>query len=146
MGLGLFYNDTVTLFNRFYDPDTDEERYYPTLLECVNLVETKGANVSTSGMDSADAAKLFVDFVDLNKMGKTYMEPKAWDALSDDEKSNYITFHPTDDFFIKGDHMDLEIPDSGIYEWVHDNLDSVYKVTTVDKYEDVMPHFEVGGV
>lgn len=101
MGLGLFYNDTVTLFNCFCDPDTEEEKCYLTLLENVNLVETKGANVTKSGMDSADAVKLYVD---------------------------------------------LEIPDSGAYEWAHDNLDSVYKITTVDKYEDVMPHFEIGGV
>ncbi len=141
--LGLFYNDAVTLFNRFYDPDTDETKYYPTLLENVNLVETKGANVTKSGMDSADAAKLFID---LGGLTKKYMEPKAWDALSEREKPNYITFHPTDDFFIKGDQTSLELPESCVYEWAHDSMDSVYKVTTVDKYEDIMPHFEVGGV
>ena len=74
MGLGLFYNDTVTLFNYFCDPDTEEEKHYPTLLERVNLVETKGANVTKSGMDSADAVKLFVD---LGKISKPYMEPKG---------------------------------------------------------------------
>ena len=74
MGLGLFYNDTVTLFNYFCDPDTEEEKCYLTLLENVNLVETKGANVTKSGMDSADAVKLFVD---LGKIPKPYMEPKA---------------------------------------------------------------------
>ncbi len=141
--LGLFYNDTVTLFNRFYDPDTDEEKYYPTLLENVNLAETKGANVTKSGMDSADTSKLFID---LGTLPKKYMEPKAWDALSEAEKANYITFHPTDDFFIKGDQTSLELPESCVYEWAHDAMDSVYKVTTVDKYEDIMPHFEVGGV
>lgn len=146
MGFGLFYNDTVTLFNLFYDPDTDKERYYPTLLECVNLVETKGANVSKSGMDSADAAKLFVDFAGLSKMGKHYMDPKAWDALPDEEKQNRITFHPADDFFIKGNQTALELPESSAYEWARDNMDAVYKVTTVDKYEDIMPHFEIGGV
>lgn len=139
----LFYNDTVTLFNRFYDSDTDEQKYYPTLLENVNLVETKGANVTKSGMDSADAAKLFID---LGGLTKKYMEPKAWDALPETEKPNYITFHPTDDFFIKGDQTSLELPGSRVYEWAHDSMDSVYKVTTVDKYEDIMPHFEVGGV
>lgn len=141
--LGLFYNDAVTLFNRFYDPDTDETKYYPTLLENVNLVETKGANVTKSGMDSADAAKLFID---LDELSKKYMDPKAWDALPETEKPNYITFHPTDDFFIKGDQTSLELPGSCVYEWAHDSMDSVYKVTTVDKYEDIMPHFEVGGV
>lgn len=139
----LFYNDTVTLFNRFYDPDTDEEKYYPTLLENVNLVETKGANVTKSGLDSADAAKLFID---PGELSKKYMDPKEWDALPETEKANHITFHPTDDFFIKGDQTSLELPKSCVYEWAHDSMDSVYKVTTVDKYEDIMPHFEVGGV
>ena len=141
--MGLFYNDMVTLFNRFYNPDTDETKYYPTLLENVNLVETKGANVTKSGMDSADAAKLFID---LGALPKKYMDPKAWDSLPEAEKTNYITFHPTDDFFIKGDQTSLELPKSCVYEWAHDSMDSVYKVTTVDKYEDIMPHFEVGGV
>lgn len=141
--MGLFYNDTVTLFNRFYDPDTDETKYYPTLLENVNLVETKGANVTKSGLDSADAAKLFID---LGELSKKYMDHKAWDALPEAEKENHITFHPTDDFFIKGDQTSLELPGSCVYEWAHDYMDSVYKVTTVDKYEDIMPHFEVGGV
>lgn len=144
--MGLFYNDTVTLFNHFYDPDTDETKYYPVLLENVNLVETKGANVTKSGLDSADAAKLFVDFSQVGKMGKSYMDPKAWDALPEAEKPNYITFHPTEDFFIRGDQTSLELPESCAYEWVHDNMDAVYKVTTVDKYEEIMPHFEVGGV
>lgn len=145
MGLGLFYNDTVTLFNHFYDPDADLEIYYPTLLEHVNLVETKGANVTKSGMDSADAAKLFIHFADLGKMGKSYMEAKAWDALPEAEKPHHITFHPADDFFIKGDQTALELPEANVYEWAHDNMDAVYKITTVDKYEDIMPHFEIGG-
>ena len=99
--------------------------------------------MTKSGLDSADAAKLFID---LGELSKKYMDPKAWDALPETEKANHITFHPTDDFFIKGDQTSLELPKSCVYEWAHDSMDSVYKVTTVDKYEDIMPHFEVGGV
>lgn len=141
--MGFFDNKTVTLFNRSFNAETEEETYYPTLLEGVDLVETKGANVSKSGMDSADAVKLYVDF---GNIAKPYLPPKEWENMPDKCKQHFLTFNPAQDFFIKGDHMDLEIPDSGIYEWAHDNLDSVYKVTTVDKYEYVMPHFEVGGV
>lgn len=141
--MGFFDNKTVTLFNRSFNAETEEETYYPTLLEGVDLVETKGANVSKSGMDSADAVKLYVDF---GNIAKPYLPPKEWENMPDKCKQHFLTFNPAQDFFIKGDHMDLEILDSGIYEWAHDNLDSVYKVTTVDKYEDVMPHFEVGGV
>lgn len=143
MGLEMFYNKTVTLFNRSFNAETEEEKYYPTLLENVNLVETKGANVSKSGMDSADAATIFVD---LNNMVKPYMEPKAWSVLPDEEKRNYFTFTPTDDFFVKGSCTGATLPESGAYEWMRKNFDGVYKVTHIDKYEDIMPHLEVGGV
>ena len=42
--------------------------------------------------------------------------------------------------------MGVELPESYAYEWARENLDNVYKVTNVDKYEDILPHFEVGGV
>lgn len=141
--MGFFDNKTVTLFNRSFNAETEEETYYPTLLEGVDLVETKGANVSKSGMDSADAAKLFVCIGEVNK---TYMEPKAWDALTEDEKKNYITFHSTEDFFVKGDQAAVDLPETDAYEWMRNNFDDVYKVTNIDKYEDILPHFEVGGV
>lgn len=141
--MGFFDNKTVTLFNRSFNAETEEEIYYPTLLEGVDLVETKGANVSKSGMDSADAAKLFVCIDDVNK---TYMEPKAWDALTEDEKKNYITFHSTEDFFVKGDQTAVDLPETDAYEWMRNNFDDVYKVTNIDKYEDILPHFEIGGV
>ena len=141
--MGFFDNKTVTLFNRSFNAETEEETYYPTLLEGVDLVETKGANVSKSGMDSADAAKLFVCIDDVNK---TYMETKAWDALTEDEKKNYITFHSTEDFFVKGDQTAVDLPETDAYEWMRNNFDDVYKVTNIDKYEDILPHFEIGGV
>ena len=141
--MGFFDNKTVTLFNRSFNAETEEETYYPTLLEGVDLVETKGANVSKSGMDSADAVKLYVDF---GNIAKPYLPPKEWENMPDKCKQQFLTFNPAQDFFIKGDHTDLEIPESEAYGWAHDNLDSVYKVTTVDRYEDIMPHFEVGGV
>nr|DAQ58778.1 MAG TPA: hypothetical protein [Caudoviricetes sp.] len=144
--MGFFDNKTVTLFNRSFNAETEEETYYPTLLEGVDLVETKGANVSKNGMDSADAAKLFVCIADVGKTIKPYLPPKEWKALPEEEKPNYITFTPAEDFFIKGDHTDLELPEESALEWVQDNFNDCYKVTTIDKYEDILPHFEVGGV
>ena len=141
--MGLFYNNTVTLFNRSFNAETEEEKYYPTLLERVNLIETKGANVSKSGMDSADAATLFID---LANMAKPYIEPKAWAELPEEEKANYITCAPTDDFYVSGDKTSISLPESNVCEYMLDNFDSVYKVTHIDKYTDVIPHLEVGGV
>lgn len=141
--MGFFDNKTVTLFNRSFNAETEEETYYPTLLEGVDLVETKGANVSKSGMDSADAAKLYIDLANLKK---PYIEPKAWAELSAEEKGNHITFTPAVDFFVKGNCTGATLPESEAYQWMVENYDDVYKVTTIDKYEDILPHFEVGGV
>ncbi len=141
--MGFFDNKKVTLFNRSFNAETEEETYYLTLLEGVDLVETKGANVSKSGMDSADAVKLYVDF---GNIAKPYLPPKEWENMPDKCKQNFITFISTKDFFVKGDHADVELPEENAYEWMHETFDDVYKVTTVDKYEDILPHFEVGGV
>lgn len=140
--MGFFDKKIVTIFNRFFDPETEEEKYYPTVLDSVDIVETRGANITNSGMNSADAVKLYVDFDNLTK---PYIAPKEWDALPEDIKTDYITFHSDEDFFVRGDHTN-ELQNERVYEWFRDNVDSVYKISTVDKYEDVLPHFEVGGV
>ena len=141
--MGFFDNKTVTLFNRSFNAETEEETYYTTLLEGVDLVETKGANVSKSGMDSADAAKLFVD---VNKTIKPYLPPKEWENMPDKCKQYFLTFNPAQDFFIKGDHTGTILPKNDAYQWLLNRCDDCYKVTTIDKYEDILPHFEVGGV
>ena len=141
--MGFFDNKVITLFNCWIDPGTEEEKYYRTVLEHVDLVETKGANVSKSGMESADAVKLYID---LENIVKQYLPPKKWEALPEDQKSGYFTLTPAQDFFVKGNCTGATLPEEQLYEWMRNNFDDVYKVTTVDKYEDILPHFEVGGV
>lgn len=141
--MGFFDNKTVTLFNRSFNAETEEETYYPTLLEGADLVETKGANVSKSGMDSADAVKLYVDF---GNIAKPYLPPKEWENMPDKCKQYFLTFNPAQDFFIKGDHTGTILPKNDAYQWLFDHCDDCYKVTTIDKYEDILSHFEVGGV
>lgn len=141
--MGFFDNKTVTLFNRSFNAETEEETYYPTLLEGVDLVETKGANVSKNGIDSADTVKLYVDF---KNIVKPYLPPKEWENMPDKCKQYFLTFNPAQDFFIKGDQTAVDLPETDAYEWMRNNFDDVYKVTNIDKYEDILPHFEVGGV
>lgn len=141
--MGFFDNKTVTLFSRSFNAETEEETYYPTLLECVDLVETKGANISKRGIDSADTVKLYVDF---KNIVKPYLPPKEWENMPDKCKQYFLTFNPAQDFFIKGDQTAVDLPETDAYEWMRNNFDDVYKVTNIDKYEDILPHFEVGGV
>lgn len=143
--MAFFDNKTITLFNRSFNAETEEEKYYLTLLDGIDLVESKSAHVSKGGMDDADAVKMYIHFSDPDTVVKPYISPKAWAALTGDEKKEYITFTPATDFFVKGNCTDLELPEENIYEWMRENFDDVYKVTTVEKYEDILPHFEVGG-
>lgn len=138
-----FDNDTVTLFNYYMNPDTEDEKYFITVLENVDLIETKGANVTKSGTDRADAATLYIDF---SNLPKRYMGPKEWEAIPEDEKGKYITFQSSTDFFVKGSCTGATFPDRELYQWLRDNFDGVYKITNVDKYDSILPHFEVGGV
>ena len=68
-------NKTVTLFNRFYDGT--KECWYPTLLSGVDLVVTKGINVSQGNKADADTAKLYVDDAVLQKR---YLAPSICQA------------------------------------------------------------------
>ena len=141
--MGLFGNKTVTLFNCAFDEETEAESYFMTVLKGVDLVEKTGSNVTKDGMNSTDSAKLYIS---ITGMDKTYIPPMEWSRLLDEEKKTYFTFWPTRDFFVKGDCTGATLPNEKLYEWMRNNFDDVYKVTTVDKYEDVLPHFEVGGL
>ena len=141
--MGFFDNKKVTLFNCWMNPETEEEKYYRTLLDGVDIVETKQANVSKDGKDSVDVVKLYID---MDKMPKPYQSPRVWKALEEEGKKTHITFTPATDFFVKGDCTGATLPDESVYEWMRDNYDDVYMINTVEKYEDILPHFEVGGV
>lgn len=135
----LFFNKTVTLWNCSNSDDVmEEEIWYPTVLENVRLIETKGRNVSTSGIKEADSAKLHILTSNLKK---PYLEPKEWDAL--DDKSQAFTLCQEKDFFVKGDVSEIETVDN-FFQWMKDHYDGVYQITTVDRFE-VIPHLEVGG-
>lgn len=132
-----FYNKTVTLYNR-YEDDDGEEHWYPTVLENVRLQITKGANVTTSGLDTADTAKLFV-----KKTGipKEYRKPLQWQ--SEEEKEKYFTFAEGSDFFVEGDTSESQITDD-FFATMKAIYDDCYLISNVDVY-DLIPHWEVGG-
>lgn len=140
--MGLFYNDTVTLYNRWYDSVLDTENWIPTLLTNCNLIINKGANISKSGLEDADAASLRVRD---DCTTKEYLEPKAWAQLTALEKVNYYTFSSGEDFFVEGDTTSTIITTDNFYQYMRKNKDNVFRVTNSDRYKDVMPHFEVGG-
>ena len=55
-------NKVVTLFNRAFDPKTEEEKYYLTVLEKADLVEKNSVTASKSGQDKAAAVTMYMAY------------------------------------------------------------------------------------
>lgn len=131
-------NKTVTLFNRFYDGT--KECWYPTLLSGVDLVVTKGINVSQGNTADADTAKLYADDTVLQKR---YLAPLVYARQEHPEE--YMTFTDGKDFFVEGDATSQDTDKANFFEYMRKQYDNIFKVASVARYEDVLPHFEVGG-
>lgn len=132
------YTDTIILYNSFLNKSTGDYDYYATVFENVEFQKNQGANITNTGLNTADKAKLFIK---ASNIPKAYLKPKEWQKSSD--KSQSFTLTPNDnDFFVVGN---IVIAGKD-YEDMNKLYDDVYKITTVDIYDEVIPHFEVGGV
>lgn len=140
----VFYNKTVTVYNRSASGLMGQEVWYPTVLENVRLLVTKGANVSKSGMESADTARLHIRPDMLPENSKQYLPAKQWARLSDTEKEVYFTFQSGEDFFVEGDTSYEQPQENDFFGYMKARYDNCYAVTNVDRYE-LIPHLEVGG-
>lgn len=139
----IFYNKTVTVYNKTSDDLMGTETWYATVLENVRLMVTKGANVSRSGMDSADAASLYVKFEMLQDGCKAYLPAKEWQRMPDKCKKFFFTFTSGEDFFVDG-NTSTEEAGEDFFSYMKEKYDNCFKVTNVDRY-DLIPHLEVGG-
>ena len=136
----IFYNKTVTVFNQYMeDGPTGGERWQATILNDVRLIETQGANIEKSGISGADSASLYIR---TNTLEKEYKEPKEWSRLED--KTDSFTLAKDTDFFVCGDMAAEYTGQADFFNFMKENFDGVYKITTVDRY-DLIPHLEVGG-
>lgn len=147
------FADTVTVFNRYESRLGD--MWYPTVIKGVNLLIDKAAIIAKYGAESKDNAILNIHYqtVDGKIMidGKPYLPPKEWDRQTNDKLSETITFESGKDFdfFMLGEYPTTEpIADDdyidGFYNFVNDEYDYVFAITSVAKYTAI-PHFEVMG-
>lgn len=137
----IFYKDTVTVYNKTDgdDPLIGGSVWYPTVLEHVRLLVTKGANVDKNGSESADTARLHIR---TDNLKKPYLEPKEWQATED--KAGSFTLTPDADFFVDGDTSAEDAGKEDFYGYMVGKYDRCYKITNVDTYT-LIPHLEVGG-
>lgn len=147
------YSGTVTLFNRYKSRLGD--MWYPTVIHGVNIQIDKAAIIAKYGAESKDNAILNVRYhiVDSNVMvgNKPYFPPKEWERQTNDKLSESITFtsgidfdffvleeYPTKDPIADDDYID------GFYNYVNDEYDFVFAITSVAQYSAI-PHFEIMG-
>ena len=147
------FADTVTVFNRYVSRLGD--MWYPTVIHNANLLIDKAAIIAKYGAESNDNAILNIhyDLVDGKIMvdGKPYLPPKEWSHQTNDKLPESITFTSGKDFdfFMLGEYESTEpIADDdyidGFYNYINDEYDFVFAVTSVAKYTAI-PHFEIMG-
>ena len=140
--MGLFDGKKVTIYNKYMDSITGYEIWLPTLIENVDYTATQGANITKSGLSTADAVTVFINY---SALPKPYKTPKEWQALTAEDKAKYVTFTQGTDFFIFGDSTSNVITTKGFFSDMQKRYSDCYKVTAVDRYDDILPHFEIGG-
>lgn len=147
------YTETVTIFNKL--KTAQGTTWYPTVLHNVDLIIDKGANVTKTGLESADTAKLHIRYtlIDGNVIiaGKPYKRPNEWAAQSETGISASLTFSGGVDFFIRGEYPETPVNDAnpsyknGFYDYINKTRDDVYLISNVGGPYKVIPHFEIGG-
>lgn len=165
------YEATVTVFNYYKSPSA--ELWFPHVLTGVNIVTDKGQMLRQYGPDSTDAAELHIAYAEqdgqkiivngltgkpmLNTLGEPlpWFPPKEWARQVNDMLDDTITFDSDEDFFWLGawegtgpvndaDYQGLR--GGGFREYMTNNFDYVFKITSVGGPYTVIPHFEIRGV
>ena len=144
----LFYNRVVTIFNKKVTVNASlrgEEEWFPTVINNVRLLVSRGNNVMKSGLEAADSARLHIlDAVSLADDGKTYVSRIEFDALSDSDKLKHWTLDSdTNTFFVEGDVSSEEVT-ANFFEAMKKKHSNCYRVSNVDRFE-LIPHWEVWG-
>lgn len=147
------YTDTITVFNQ--QKVKKQITWYPTVIRGVELQITVGRNRSTTGLENADSAKVFIKYENSNgKMlvetsqgeKREYLKPKSWNAYT--EKNQAFTFQEGIDFFIQGEYQEVAIMDAdyedGFLSYMSDRYDDLFLVNKADLYKTI-PHLEIGG-
>lgn len=133
----LFKKDTITIYNKYYDFNSDTDKYQRTVIKGVNWQGKKHATVSDKGLLLADSTLIFIEKLD------NYISPKRFAKLSDTERIKFFTLTPGDKI-VKGE-IDFEI--TGIKPYRIADLESDFDDVIDIKSVSIMDkHIEVEGV
>jgi len=137
-------NSSLTIYNKYYDSDTKLEAYQRFPLSAVEWEDRKASNVIASGGDQkANQAIIYIPFAVGNPY---YLKPKAWLALSAEDKASYFTLQ-IDDILVKGSVSDTVNTTTFTASDLKAKYDDVLRITSVDTYDMgrfIMRHWKVG--
>lgn len=136
-------NADITLFNRYYDADSDEYKYARTFLRGVNWQDSQAIDISQSaGVKSMNHTRVFIP-LKVDSEEKTYLKPKTF------KRSDKVTNYTLDnaDIVVKG-IVDFDMNDahSGGFKALLRDFDDVMKITKVvdNRYgSKLVQHFEL---
>lgn len=151
------YSKIITLFNYYESATTRDAYWYPHVLSDVDLITDKGAILKKYGPDATDNAQLHIrytvqngDITITDKDGKIlpYVPPKEWKQQINNALEDTITFSD-ESFFWEGEWTGGTVTDSdyrnGFYQYMNENKDNVFKITSGGGPYTLIPHFEILG-
>ena len=146
------YSDTVTIFNRKTAAD-GSVRWYPTVLEGVDLNTDRAAIAARYGHEDRSRAALHVPWVRGGDgpmvSGKRWLPPEDWRRQEDPAGAVTFAVGEAFDFFIEGvwdqagPVRDADFR-GGLYASLLRERDGVFAVTSAAMFS-VIPHFEITG-
>lgn len=133
----LFKNADITIYNKYYDLDSDTYKYQRTVIKDVNWQSKKTGTVSDKGLLLADSTLIFIDKLD------NYVSPKRFARLQPLEREKYFTF-AIGDKIVKGE-VDFEVHGASPYRIsdLEKEFDYVIDIKSANKLSG---HFEIEGV
>lgn len=128
-------NSDITIYNKYYDPKDDIEKYQRTVIKNVNWQNKVEGAITNKGVTLANSTLIFIDVL------KKYISPKQFKKLSDENRQGYFTLN-VGDKIVKGnvDFVVTGIRPNSIAN-LEENYDDVVSILTVSEFST---HFEVG--
>lgn len=128
-----FKNADITIYNKYYDSNSDTDKYQRTIIKGVNWQCKRNATVTDKGVNVAYTTIIFLDSL------PNYIDPRAFAKLDDIDRPNYFTFSELDKI-VKG-AIDYEI--TGVKPNRVSDLENEYETVTVMAAQVWDNHMEV---
>lgn len=136
------FEDSITIFNKKYDPKERDNEYFRTVLVDVNVEKKKAVNVIKSGLENASSGTIIIPIEYLESNQKEYISPKKYQKLSSEEVIKYFTLQEGDIVVIG--EIDYTIDEKNTITLLKKNYDDVFEIVSVDdKLKGGLPHWEV---